>query len=624
MKLKISLASFAVFLLAVFTISAAIPPAESLLPTDTLLMFTVPDCSAVRAAAKQSPQWLLWDDPAMKPFRDDFTAKWENKFLGPLEQNLGLKISDYLPLLQGQFTVAVTQNGWNGSSDEVPAMLLLLDAKNKSDLLATNLAALKQRWMDAGKPVRTETLQDIKFSVLTLSSNTSLPLLSNFSRGGNDAASPGKLYIGQDKSLLIVGTSAKAVGSVVSRLSGGANPALGDNAQFAMDQLAQFHDAPLYYGWFNGKTFFNVLSEIQSSQDSDASSFSWSKALMASGLTGLKSVSFSYRESHDGVQGEFFVDAPESTRQGLVKIVAASPEDANPPPFVPADAMKFWRWRVDGQKSWNELEKALATISPQMSTYLDSIIMMANTGARQQDPSFDIRKDLIGNLGDDWISYAKAPSGNTLADMNSAPWLFLFGAKNADQTVLAMKTVAGMAGSGNAPATRDFLGRKIYTIPLPSGRATDASGTAAPQRSLYCAASGGYVALTTDVSMIENYLRSDDGKTKPLSQMPGLADAAQRVGGMGNGLFGYQNEREAMRSIFSAFKNDPAFNSSTLNPLAGLPFMSGNGLRDLMDFSLLPDYGQVSKYFGFSVYSGTTTSQGLDFKFFTPRPPELN
>jgi uncharacterized protein YfaS (alpha-2-macroglobulin family) len=43
-----------------------------------------------------------------------------------------------------------------------------------------------------------------------------------------------------------------------------------------------------------------------------------------------------------------------------------------------------------------------------------------------------------------------------------------------------------------------------------------------------------------------------------------------------------------------------------------------------MNFSLLPDYGQVSKYFSFSVYGGNATSDGLDVKIFTPRPPELN
>ncbi len=86
--------------------------------------------------------------------------------------------------------------------------------------------------------------------------------------------------------------------------------------------------------------------------------------------------------------------------------------------------------------------------------------------------------------------------------------------------------------------------------------------------------------------MIENYLRSDDGKTKPLSQKPGLLEAAQHVGGMNNGLFGYQNQRETARALFAALKNDPAVGATALNPLSAMPFSSaGNGSAGLlMDF----------------------------------------
>ncbi len=621
MKLKIFPVATAFFLLIVSSISAAIPPAEKLLPADTLLMLTVPDYSALRASAQQSPQWLLWSDPAMKPFRDDFTAKWNARFVGPLERTLGLNLNDYLPLLQGQITFAVTQNGWNGAGNAAPSLLLLLDAKGKSDLLATNLAVLTQKWRVIGKPVRTEFLQDIKFSVVSLSSNTVVPFSSVFPRNAGAPSVPPTIYIGQYKSLLIVGTSAKSVESVAAHLTGGANPSLSQNAEFAADQLAQFHGPPLYYGWFNAKSFFDVLSQIQLSADSGPMPFSLDTVLLASGLRGLKSVSFSYRESRDGAEVEFFAAAPESGRQGLLKIVAPVPKDSAPPPFVPADVVKFWRWRVDGQKSWAEVQKTLGVVSPGVLTALNSFLDMANATARQQNPDFDIRKDLIANLGDDWMSYARPPGGATLADLNAAPWLFLFSADNPGQAVLALKTLAGMGSQGDGVATRDFLGRKIYTVTLPSH---GGDGAAVPPRSIYFTASGGYVALTTDVSMIESFLRSDDGKTKPLSAKPELIQAAQHVGGMNNGLFGYQNQQESAQFLFAALKSDPAA-GSVLNPLAALPLGSAaNGIRDLMNFSLLPDYGQISKYFNFSVYGASVTSEGIDLKLFTPRPPDLN
>jgi hypothetical protein len=617
---------------------AAIPPAENLLPSDTLLLITAPDFSALRAAGKVSPQWLFWTDPAMKPFHDKFMAKWNERFVAPLERDLGVKFSDFTDLPQGQLTFAVTQNGWTGGDDPRPGVLLLLDARGKSDLLKTNLAALRKKWTDAGKPMHNETIRGISFYVVPLSSNDIpatlagvFPKRRSVQELGkeNKPPPPGEIVIGQFESLLIVGSSLKVVEPVATRLTGGALPPLADNALFAADRLAQFRDAPLYYGWLNGKTLFDVLIHIPPPEPnpeapSPVPPIPWDKILGASGLTGLKSASFSYRESHDGSQLNFYLAAPEAGRQGIFKIIAAAPKDANPPAFVPADAVKFWRWRVDGQKSWAALETMLSDISPVAISSLNSAISIANATAQQKDPNFDVRKNLIGNLGDDWIYYQKAPAGNTPADLNSAPSLFLFAALNPDQALLAIKNVAALSSSQeNTPVPRDFLGRKIYTIGLPARRAPGA--TSPSPRSLYCSASGGYVALTTDVSMMEAYLRNADGKARPLRETASLADAAQRVGGAGNGLFSYQNQREVMREALTALKK-----SSMDNPASGgvhasaLPFASPEKIfSEWMDFSLLPDFDKVSKYFYFSVTSGSVTADGLSFKVFAPRPPQL-
>ena len=105
-----------IFLAAFLTIAApifaAIPPAENLLPSDTLFLLTAPDCAAFRAALHQSPQWLLWNDPAMKPFHDKFMDKWNEALVAPLEKDLGMKLADFAMLPQGQLTFAATQNGW--------------------------------------------------------------------------------------------------------------------------------------------------------------------------------------------------------------------------------------------------------------------------------------------------------------------------------------------------------------------------------------------------------------------------------------------------------------------------------------------------------------------------------
>jgi hypothetical protein len=171
----------------------------------------------------------------------------------------------------------------------------------------------------------------------------------------------------------------------------------------------------------------------------------------------------------------------------------------------------------------------------------------------------------------------------------------------------------------NSPQTRDFLGRKIYTIPLPSRRMLATNAMAS--HSLYCTVSGGYIAITTDVSMIEDYLRSAESRAKPLRETTGLADAVWHVGGAGKGLLGYQNQRELMRAFFTNLKNNPDTTSAEAGPLSEV---GGKSSRDWLDFSLLPEYDKVSKYFYFTVYAGSATTDGLAFKFFAPRPPQSN
>ncbi len=612
---------------AALPVCAAIPPADNLLPADTLLVVGAPDFTAVRAAATHSPGWLLWTDPAMKPFHDKFMSKWNDQFIAPLENNLGLKVDDFSSLPQGQLTFAVTQNGWNGSDGSPdPGLVLLLDAKDKSDSLKSNLATLQKKWQADGRAIRTEMVRGVSFTLVPLSTNdlaSLLPKRPQVQELGKPDKQPqaGLLVIGQYQSLLIAGNSLKAVEPVVAHLTGGAGPALADNAVFAADKVSQLRDSPLYYCWFNAKMLFSTLASLPDPEPNPEAptimpQLSPKSMLTASGLMGLKSASLSYRETREGTQMNVYLNAPEATRQGLLKIFSAASKDSAPPAFVPADAVKFSRWRIDFQKSWAELQKMLGDLQPSYLSMLNGGLDTANAIAQQKDPDFDIRKNLIGNLGDDFISYQKAVTGNTLADLNNAPSLFLIGSPNPERVVLALNSITTLFGGGaDAPAPRDFMGRKIYTISLPGARRS-ASGAPVPT-SLYCAAGNGYVGFSSDSSMIEEFLRSSGGISKPLSATPGLLDAAQHVGGTGNGLFGWQNQRDAMRPLFSAFKN------SATDTGSATPMMLPPAFRDWMDFSLLPDFESVSKYFYFSVFGGNATADGISFQLFAPRPPQL-
>jgi len=606
---------------------AAVPPAEKLLPADTLAVLSIPDFNALRAASLQSPQMLCWNSAVMQPFRDSLTQKVLGQFAGPLEQELGMKLADFTSLPQGQLTFAVTLNGWDGGNDSTPGIILLLDAGQQSGLLQTNLAKLTQKLQDEGKGIRTETLHGIRFSVLPLGSNGlpnsvagMVPPPQPVQDEGKPVVTPkaGEIVFGQFGTLLVAGNSLKAVEPVAARLTGGGVTPLAENPLFAADQTAQFRNGPIYYGWFNGKTLFETLAAHAPTTDPDAPSAVPSMdvraALKSSGLAGMKSASFAIYESAEGERGVFHVTAPGSERAGLLKMFAFNSKEAGVPVFVPADAVKFYRVRLDMRQLWAELQKVVAGISPQALASLNSVIDLANTMAQSKNPGFDLRTALIGNLGDDLISYEKAPADSSAAALANPPSLFLLAAANPDQTIDALKTVAAMAASqSGATAPRDFLGHQIHTIALRGG--VDPATGQPKTAQMYVTASGGYVAFSDNAGMIEEYLRSWTGNGKALRDLPGLADAAQQVGGTGGGLFGYTNQREVFRLMFQLFKNSAA----SPTPVApGVPF----DIRSWADFSLLPDYDMVSKYFGISVLGGNVNSSGVTIKMYSPRPPQ--
>jgi len=580
----------------------------------------------------------------MRPFREKFVAKWKEEFVAPLERDLGVKFDDFRSLPQGQFALAVTQDGWQGKNDAAPGLLLLLDTRDKSGQLKKLLADLRKKWVDAGKSVQTEKIRDVEFLVVTLSSNDVPKTLRRFFPRHQEirelgkepekiSPESGRLVVGQVQSLLIVGSSVKTVTKVVLRLAGGPVPALADDATFSANQLALFRDAAAF-GWFNAKPFFDVLAHLPPEKPNPQAPNplpfpSADKAVPGTGLGGLKSATFVFRALNDGTMFELFLGAPESSRQGIFKLLTAETKDSNPPAFVPADAVKFWRWRLDGPKTVAALEKMIGDISPQTLSTWNFLIGSGEEAVKQSDPAYNLRKDLFGNLGDDLIAYEKAPRGKTPAELESPPSLLLIGSPNADLLVQALRG-ALVIRSGDAlnPKTREFLGRKIYSIGVPAAAPTGGAPASGP-RTLNYAASGSYVAFSTDVSMLEEYLRSGEGQKKSLRETPGLAEAAQKVGGQNGGLFGYQNRSETMRTMFDILKQPTpvATNSSA----AGLDMLTGSipyarpekTFKAWLDYSLLPDYDKVAKYFYYTVHAGSANVDGITFKFFSPTPPAL-
>ncbi len=636
--------AWAMMLLTPTLLCAEIPPAERLLPNDTIAMLTVPDWQGLCAIQGRSPQLQLWNDPLLKPFREHFIEKWKKEVVDPLESELGIHFKDYQGLIQGQLTLALIRNEEDDDREPAPGFAFVIDARDRHEQLTTNLTTLRRQWLDKGKSIRTENVRGVEFSVITLSTNDMPDTLRKFMPGSSDVkeltdgteAAPKRLelLIGQSDSLLLIVNSPATAQKIMNRLTGGSVPPLAEVEQFIRDEGRLFRTAHSY-GWVNTKMLMNLfernLAQREENREENApdpfAQIKPAKVISATGLAGLRSAAFAYTETPVGSEVTLFLGVPEAERTGLFRILAGEPKETLPPTFVPADAVQYQRWRLDGQKTYATLEQMVREISPQMLSGWNFMVDTAGKAAQEKDPNFDLRQQLMGNLGDDLITYKKAPRSSKLEDIENQPTLFLLGAKNGEQLVAALKTVLGMLLPGKTPATREFLGTTIQTFEL--ANPAMAANPDATARKFNVAVSRGYVAFTADDAILEEFLRSADTPVKPLRQTAGLAESTEAVTGPDTSLLSFEDQKASMRVQLELLRQLATNSSPELqDPMTPIPESLGvglprQGLTEWFDFSMLPPFEQIEKYFYHTVYAGGAGIEGLTMKIFSPTPPQL-
>jgi hypothetical protein len=596
------------------------PPApEKLISADTVALLTVPDWSKSKVGYAKSCAGRLWNDPEMKPFKEKFIQKLNAEAFGSLELGLGFGISNLLALAEGEATLVISQNGWDGTSPWQPAWLFLIETKDKSNQLKTNLTELKKKWLDSGRPIKATKIRDVEFAALAFSPG----VITNQSEKADQKSSPGQnaagsshdsriqksdWLLGQVDSLLLFGNSATNIDQTLARLSAGTSSTnLVAQPDFATNQAALSRDS-LAFGWIGLKQIVAVQAQKHRAAPTPGVQMLPlpEKILEASGLGGAQSFSFNWRETGTGTAMEFFLDVPSSSQKGIFKILAGETKESNPPPWVPADTVRFMRWRLDFQKAWSNLETMLTEISPQSS--------------KDKDPDFDLEKSLISNLGDDLIFFESRPAVETNAVSKRPSAIYLVGARNAEQLAASLHNISSiLPADPGAPREREAQGRKIYSLTLPEVSLSE--GVKPSTNHVSFAVSSNYVAFASDPAVLAEFMRISNTTNRSLSDLPGFTEAAKSVGGMGTGLFGFINQHESLRKDWEELRNHPEaladlWSAFALAKRLGLSeeIMS---LQRWFNFAMLPAYETVAKHFHFAVYSGGVATNGFSFRLFS-------
>ena len=584
---------------------SAEPKPETLVPEDALAILTIPHFPDAKAAFWNDPFVRLFQDPAMKKYTRRIQSAWETFVVQNLEENLEIQLNDYVELLNGQLTLALFLRQHPLDAQPDLDILLALDSGDEAAQLKTRLADIRRRFADAGRP-----LQPIPIG--EKSEEESFYQLQQ--KGGET-----QVVFGQAGSFLLAANRPSLIERALGAVRGEVRSLSQQPAfrQISAQRLRQSYA----YGWFNfSKVYRLIESEVQKADAQYVDNPfipQPTKVLKAFGLGGIQGLFFHFKELEGGSLMEFTMAVPRGDRKGLFDWIVLKKKDCSPLPNVPADVMSFSRTRLDIGRSWANFRAAAADLLPAVNGIMETVLHGLKQGA-----NLDLQKDIFGNLGDDIITISFPPRSSAFEDLLRPQGLMLLGSPDSKALAQVLIAATGLIPSEeNALSKKQFEGKDLYSfipgLEFPGSEQLGVDATVG----FHMAVDKGYLVFSMDERILKDYLRSSSEPQSPLRDSAGFRQASAVLGPEKLTFFRYDNPVGWIGRIWEFARENPDFLSEEMIGSEAPP--GDADIAALLDFSALPPFEQVAKYFHFTVSGGNSDAQFLNYRFFMPMPPQI-
>ncbi len=597
--------------LATLSDLAAESKPETLVPEDAFAVFTIPHFPDAKTAFLGEPFVRLFQDVAMENFTKQIKSTWEAVVLRGMEEQWNVRLDEHAVLLNGQVTLALFLNANPAKSRPDFDVLLALESGAKSAQLKTRLKDFRKRFSKAGWTLRPMTFPKGKFHQLRWNDEANVQ---------GSSALLHKVVFGRAGSLFLASTKASLIERALANADKGTDAA-SLSGQPAFRQIHSRRLRQSYaYGWLHFAKLYKIIEGQVRNLDRQFAENPMipppSKMLQSLGLNGLQSLSLHLRRLEGGSIMEFAMVVPKEDRQGLFEWIDLAEKDCSPPPRVPADVANFSRVRLNIGRLWENLEESVAELSPILGGMMNALLRESEQGL-----GFNIREDILGNLGDDLIVIGFPPRSSRFEDLISAPTLTLLGSPNPKALAQTLVKATGLIPSEeNSLTKKEFQGKTIYSFTIP-GLPFMESGQPSANVGLHMTVDEGYLLFSMDEQTLKNYLRSPSETHRPLRKVPGLKQAIAALGPEELTSFRYDNPAKVIGMFWEFARKNPNFLEEGLEVSADLDIRKSPFSAEFL--SALPPFEQVAKYFHFSVSGGSSDAHSINYRLFMPTPPQL-
>ncbi|MGA2069993.1 MAG: hypothetical protein ABSG97_01480 [Sedimentisphaerales bacterium] len=586
----------------------ALPKTAGLVGTDTVLLVDIGDFNQFRAKFEKTGIYKLYNDPSMSAFAKNFTAKVREKIEGD-KDSFVKSILDANVMPEGRLAFVMT-----AGQQETSPMVISQWGRNIAKIKdVMEKMALKS--VEKGAHRAIESYRDVNIVTLTTEKAPTRPAVKDDDDNTKIkvVTSEKDVYCFVDD-CLIIASDTEVVKFVVSQIKGtGASSLAGDADYIAtMGAVGPYHDVDIYV---------NFRRMIKQMTDDDTTGES-QKGIANLGLDGTGGLGFSAGIAPDAesmVRGKIFLRTT-GMRKGILKMLEMRSEPVRVPRFVPASACSVSFLNLDIKRAYDELCSIIYGFEPAAAMMLQQPI--PGTGS-ENDPGISIRPDIIEYLGTE-IVIAQSVNKPFSKDKEPTEICIAVGVNNRAALEKSLSLIHKRLMVPNNPEpTRELLGYTIYLVgpagvPVLGGSVPMVE-TAPPRKT----PKGERLAFTiTDThlifgpeSAVELAIRTLGGaENAPVNSAKWFNIAKSAVPSV-VGSAAFEDNSASGELLWWMLKDNAKSRRASMGMGPAAAVLAGPDAWDFADFSLLPEFGAVKKYFGLSAGYGISRPDGFFFEF---------
>ena len=434
-------------LLIIASWSWAAPAFEKAAPEDTIAFLTVRSMPVFQQHLKADPLYAIWQEPSVQKFLEKAVASLKQK-MAEAKGKAGVKFDEIWSLFHGQVALAVTDDP---SNPNAPGLMLLVDVGNDGDR-AMKLMAQVEEASNKGAEAPKETAVEETYEGVKLI----------HMRPADDQAPKSGEHdtYGVAGDVFILGNSDAAVKRTVSFLKAPPEKSLATAATYQAVLQKLPPEADLL-GFGNIAQLIALVNRhaAESNPGHDAQP---SPTLDALGLTGLGGVGLSLTLGPDFDTFQTFVQTV-GERKGLVKIFTPAPGELHSGAEAPADAATFMSVRFDPAAIYEEIQRILGAMSPQLLAALNA---QMDAASKQLGAPFDLRNNVLSVFGPRMAAFSRYEQPAPPAASQQVIMLVDIASKAAFNAMWDKVTKVAPVLS-TIFQVREYLGQQMYVLTTP-------------------------------------------------------------------------------------------------------------------------------------------------------------